>query len=99
MPSCWDELLDWTEDASHIFHIFLKLQSSDVDANTETSEDAPNVEAATLYFQPFVLKQEETQLNEIPSLNMIDQAAFLAENVSTCVQRTDCGIVTIFFLG
>lgn len=118
LPSCSDELLDWTEDTTHMFDVFLhkkelteriiikqQLQHCNNDELHESNNDQEGVrrkKATTidskqqmnhqqlrpqqhrqLNFQPMVLEVEnQAMMKELPSMNMIDQAKFLLENVS-----------------
>jgi len=66
LPSSWDELMDWCEDAEHI--------SSSFEAR-DSHKQVERIEA--LVYSP-----EKHRVHYIPSLTPIEQAKFFAESVS-----------------
>jgi hypothetical protein len=78
-PSCSDELLDWTFEASEMFQLYLRKGVSRRDTKDNKIEEA---QLPTVTFIPFVLKSSSKSVHDIPSMSTLNRIRFLAENVS-----------------
>jgi hypothetical protein len=83
-PTCWDELLDWTEEASNIFQHYLRIRIAGKETTTYTNrmEVADHESDMELHFIPHVLKSAGDQIRNLPSMEYLDRIKYLAENVS-----------------
>jgi hypothetical protein len=75
LPTCWDELHDWAEDASEIFQMYLRIR------NCEKDDSPP--EADEIQFIPFVCSEKSEDVYNLPSIEWLDRAQFYADNVRT----------------
>lgn len=80
IPACWDELLDWTIDASQIFDLFLQTRSSE--ANVAEEQEGNSKSNAKINFVPYALHTQAEHIRALPSMEYCDQEKFLFENVS-----------------
>lgn len=80
-PSCSDELLDWTYEASVMFQLYLQkgISRRGVYMDKNPAEDVPSA----ITFLPLVLKSSYETVPSIPSMTILDRIRFFAENVST----------------
>ena len=72
LPSCWDELVDWTEDATEIFQVYLRIRKAEADDASIEEE---------MQFIPFVSREKSAQIHSLPSWKWLQRAQFFAENV------------------
>jgi hypothetical protein len=78
-PTCSDELLDWTFEASEMFQLYLrKGVSRRGTKENQAEQDKP----LSMTFVPFVLKSSSKSAHDIPSMSILNRMRFLAENVS-----------------
>lgn len=70
LPSSWDELLDWCEDAEKMA------------VDMANSFNAPVDETLATSIVPLVHPQHKSQVDGLPSMQPIDQAVFFAISVS-----------------
>jgi len=80
LPSSWDELLDWTEDAEKLSvsisaHVHPHHQGDDVASNSE--------DHSVVRIVPLVQQPDRQRLETLPSIPPIEQAIFFAESVCT----------------
>ena len=73
LPMCWDELADWSDDASDVFQVFLRVRK------TESEVD---VLADEIQFIPYVLKEKCEDVYSLSSMEWLERTQFYAENVS-----------------
>jgi hypothetical protein len=74
LPTCWDELHDWAEDASGIFQMYLRIRNCE-------KEHSPG--ADEIQFIPFVFSEKSEDVYNLPSIEWLDRARFYADNVRT----------------
>jgi hypothetical protein len=74
IPSCWEELIDWTQDASRVLQIFRRRQKLYDDGKEDFCDETQ--------FIPYVAEEKSEEVYSLASLSMIDRAGFYAENVS-----------------
>lgn len=79
-PSCSDELLDWTFEASVMFHLYLNKGVSRRGAKMDKDPAVNAPESIT--FIPYVLTSSCEDVQKIPSMNMLNRLRFFADNVS-----------------
>ena len=72
LPSCWDELSDWTNDASEVFQVYLRIRRAEADVETVDEE---------MQFLPFVASDKSSAVYDLPSMEWLQRAQFFAENV------------------
>jgi hypothetical protein len=82
-PTCWDELLDWTEEASNIFQHYLRIRIAGQETTTYATpmEEADHESNTELQFIPHLLKSAEDQIRNLPSMEYLDRIKYLAEIV------------------
>jgi len=68
LPSSWDELMDWCDDAEHISSSFESRENS-------SNQQIERIEA-------LVYASEKHRVNYVPSWTPMEQAQFFAESVS-----------------
>jgi hypothetical protein len=89
LPLGWDELLDWTEDAtlttallrqSNLCQIENNKNDCDADApDARTRQSGPNISHR---FIPFTLKGESYMAEKLPEMSWLQRASFYSDNVS-----------------
>jgi hypothetical protein len=103
LPLCWDELLDWAEEASQMFQLYLRTRNSE-----NESVDVLNARTRVgieLQLIPYVFKSKRDNIRNLPSMKYFDRVQFFAENVSIHLRcgdllliKDDSGIFSVFRL-
>jgi hypothetical protein len=76
LPNCWDELLDWTVEATNLTAIIHTHQSGKGHQQTHRRH------ATTIRFIPFVDSSQIDKVGQLPCTSRIERATFFAESVS-----------------
>jgi len=78
IPGCWDEMLDWTEEASLIFQLYLFRNSKATDNNEEELGEQ-------IQFVPYIRREKSATVNNISSMTYAKRTEFFAEHVFIAV--------------
>lgn len=82
-PSCTDELLDWTSEASRMFDLFLR---KGVSRRRELVKTAPLLEdLREVTFLPCILPSAKEDAKKLSSMKLLDRICFLDENMIVLV--------------
>lgn len=76
LPSSWDELLDWTEDAEKLSVSISSHVHQHHQGDVASSEDHSVVRIV-----PLVQQTDKQRLESLPTIPPIEQAIFFAESV------------------
>lgn len=79
LPSCSDELIDWTDEATQILRLFLQKGVSRQFAKSRPDSKRKYLK---LSIKPLVLASSTQECQHLPSLGLIERVRFFAENVS-----------------
>jgi len=87
LPKCWDELLDWTEDATVMTALLRESNLCEIPTNDDTdrsSTTAPDerIRYKSPKFTPLVLKGDSKVLDELPGMTWMQRASLYSESVS-----------------
>ena len=75
-PTCWDELLDWTDETSFLFRIYLN--------NNNTNNSFNDEKLSGIKFIPYIRKERLKKNDDtiiISSMNDIERIEFFKEHV------------------
>jgi hypothetical protein len=78
-PTCWDELLDWTEEASKIFQHYLRIR---IAGKGRTRIECADLLDTEVQFFSRILKSGGDPIRNLPSMKYLDLIKSLTENVS-----------------
>lgn len=83
LPSCWDEFLDWAEDATNITAVLRINNLCNVETTSNSiADDRIRETDASPTFTPLALNGDCEILENLPSMTWMERASLYSESVS-----------------
>lgn len=95
IPLCWEDLIDWTNDATTITeHVYQRNKEEDSFGTLLSAANLspkPNLIMRGIRFVPYVsIHETEEALKKLASQSYMERAQFYQESVRMCLTKNNC---------